>query len=102
MHKDAISVTLGRDNLLWLRARARAAGGVSVSRLLDDLVTEARAGKSRVTSPRTVAGTIDLTGFDPDEADRDLRALFEASHTAAGSVHEPPARYRPKRGSRRG
>ena len=102
MQKDAISVTLERDNLLWLRARALAVGGVSVSRLLDDLVTEARAGKSRVAAPRTVAGTIDLTGFDPDEADRDLRALFEASHTATGSVHESPAPYRPKRGSRRG
>ena len=102
MRKDAISVTLQRDNLLWLRARALAAGGVSVSRFLDDLVTEARAGRSRLASPRTVAGTIDLSGFDPDEADRDLRASFEASHEAAGAVHERPARYAPTRGSRRG
>jgi len=102
MRKDAISVTLERDNLLWLRARARAAGGVSVSRLLDELVSEARAGRSRVRNPRTVVGTIDLSAFEPDEAERDLRALFEHSGAAAGSVHERRRPYRAARGTRRG
>ena len=42
MSKHAISVTLHRDNLTWLKARAGAIGARSVSDLLDQLVSELR------------------------------------------------------------
>ena len=42
MPKKAVSVTLGTDNLLWLKGRAGAAGARSMSELLDRLITEAR------------------------------------------------------------
>ena len=101
MSREAISVTLDRDNLLWLRARARAAGGTSVSQLLDGLVTDARAGGRSLTPPRSVVGTVTLRDFDPDAADRDLRDLFAASAEGAGVVHERKSRYgRRRRGPR--
>jgi len=99
MPKEAISVTLDRDNLLWLKARARGAGNASVSQLLDGLVTDARAGGRSLTPPRSVVGTLTLEDFDPDAADRDLRNLFAASAKGAGAVHE---RSRPHGRERRG
>jgi len=95
-------VTLDRDNLVWLKARARAAGGVSVSQLLDRLVTDARAGKRALVPPRSVVGTVILRDFDPDAADRDLRALFAASAQGAGSVHERGGPYGKKARTPRG
>ena len=60
MAKQAISVTLEADNLTWLKGRAGAAGLRSVSELLDQLVTAARAS-GRVGPSRSVVGTIDWT-----------------------------------------
>ena len=64
MAKQAISVTLEADNLTWLKGRAGAAGLRSVSELLDQLVTAARAS-GRVGPSRSVVGTIDLDASDP-------------------------------------
>jgi hypothetical protein len=80
MAKQAISVTLETDNLTWLKGRAGAAGLRSVSELLDQLVTAARA-TGRVGPSRSVVGTIDLDASDPwlEKADEAVRAMFDAS-----------------------
>ena len=80
MAKQAISVTLEADNLTWLKGRAGAAGLRSVSELLDQLVTAARAS-GRVGPSRSVVGTIDLDASDPwlEGADEAVRTMFETS-----------------------
>jgi hypothetical protein len=76
--KKAISVTLHRDNVTWLKGRADAAGCKSVSELLDRLVTAARAG-GHVAPPRSVVGTIEIDSSDPslEHADAEVRRMFE-------------------------
>ena len=65
--RKAISVTLRADNLLWLRGQAARTAKGSVSELLDDIVSEARAaGRASDASITSVAGTIDLADDDPD------------------------------------
>lgn len=80
MYKQAISVTLHRDNVTWLKGRADAAGCKSVSDLLDRLVTAARTG-GQVARSQSVIGTIEIDPSDPslEGADRALRDLFESS-----------------------
>ena len=80
MAKQAISVTLEADNLTWLKGRAGAAGLRSVSELLDQLVTAARAS-GRVGPSRSVGGTIDLDASDPwlEGADEAVRTMFDTS-----------------------
>jgi hypothetical protein len=105
MSKQAISVTLGTENLTWLRGRTGAAGIRSVSELLDRLVTEARQG-GRVGPARSVVGTIDVDGSDPllDHADTAVGALFETSLGRPLLVRERRAGYvtrpRPKKKAR--
>jgi hypothetical protein len=79
MRKQAISVTLGADNLTWLRGRARAAT-CSVSETLDRLVESTRKGGA-IGDVRSVAGTISIAPSDPDlrSADRLVRAIFTKS-----------------------
>lgn len=80
MPKQAISLTLDIDNLTWLKGRVGAAGARSVSELLDQLVSEARA--SGTTGPsRSVVGTVDIDPSDPnlERADETVRAMYEAS-----------------------
>ena len=105
MNKRAISVTLDADNLVWLKARAGAAGLRSVSELIDHLVTEARkAGTSGAV--RSVVGTIDIDASDPslDQADRAVRAMFDASLRRPMVVREvsPPYGAAPARKNPRG
>jgi len=79
MAKTAVSVTLETGNLTWLKARAGAAGLRSVSELLDQIVTDARAsGRGPV---RSVVGTIDVDASDPGlrGADKAIRGLVDAS-----------------------
>jgi hypothetical protein len=80
MAKQAISVTLEADNLTWLKGRAGATGLRSVSELLDQLVTAARAS-GRVGPSRSVVGTIDLDASDPwlEKADEAVRTMFDTS-----------------------
>ena len=95
MAKHAISITLGADNLTWLKGRAGATGVRSVSGLLDQLVTAARA--SGAAGPaRSVVGTIDVDASDPflEGADEAVRALFEASLGRPLMVKEAPPEYR--------
>ena len=105
MPKQAISVTLDADNLTWLKGRAGAAGLRSVSELLDQLVTAARAS-GRVGPPRSVVGTIDIDANDPllEGADEAVRGLYEASLRRPLMVKEPSAESRvaSRRKARRG
>src|SRR5438552_2620901 len=99
MSKQAISVTLEADNVLWLKGRARAAGARSVSELLDQIVTKAR-GAGAGGPPRSVVGTIDIDPTDPDlrKADAAVRALFAAS---VNRPFYPTAKSAARRTSRR-
>ena len=80
MPKQAISVTLDADNLVWLKGRAGAAGLRSVSELLDQLIAAARESGHAGPS-RSVVGTIDIDPADPmlEGADDVVRGLFETS-----------------------
>jgi hypothetical protein len=80
MGKQAISITLDSDNLMWLKGRAGAAGIRSVSELLDQIVSAARAS-GRIGPSRSVVGTIDLDASDPglEGADAAVRGMFDAS-----------------------
>jgi hypothetical protein len=82
MTKQAVSVTLHPDNLLWLRGQAKAQGRRSVSETLDRLLSEARTG-SRLQggSIRSVVGTIRIASSDPglSGADAAIRALFSSA-----------------------
>jgi hypothetical protein len=94
MRKQAISVTLGADNLTWLKGRAGAAGLRSVSELLDQLVTAARES-GRIGPSRSVVGTIDIDANDPllEGADDAVRGIYEASLRRPLMVKEPKVEY---------
>jgi hypothetical protein len=79
MQKRAVSVTLDRDNLAWLQARARVATW-SVSKTLDRLIEEARKS-GRGDAARSVVGTVALAPEDPGllTADDAVRAVFARS-----------------------
>ena len=107
MPKTAISVTLERDNLLWLRARAAAAKRRSVSDALDQIVTETRlAGRLSDEGGRSVVGTIDIDDRDPrlSGADDSVRGLFDESlrRPWLGRDAPPRARRRGRKGPPRG
>jgi hypothetical protein len=101
MGKEAISVTLEAQNLLWLRGQVRASGRRSVSDAIDRLVTEARTG-GRIESGtiRSVVGTVRLPANDPDltRASHVVRRLFPASSERpkpggrSGPITKPGAR----------
>lgn len=92
-NKRPISVTLEKDNLVWLRGRA-GASGESVSQVLDEIVTAARV-EGRSGPSRSVAGTIDIDSSDPllEGADAIVRSTFETSLVRPLIVAEPRASY---------
>jgi hypothetical protein len=82
MSKQAVSVTLAAENLLWLRGQARASGARSMSAVLDSLVSAARTGgKVHEFTIRSVVGTVRIAEADPDlvRADAAVRALFRGA-----------------------
>jgi len=84
--RKAISVTLGADNLLWLRGQAGVTARGSVSDVLDRIVSRARSdGAGEPDAVRSVVGTIDLPDDDPDleAANLYVRSVF------ADSVRRP-------------
>ena len=101
MAKQAISVTLGADNVTWLKGRAAAGGLRGVSELLDQLVTQARAS-GPVGTVRSVFGTLDIDSTDPllERADEAVRSLFEISLNRPFLVKERGAKYGRARASR--
>jgi len=99
MRKQAISVTLETDNLVWLRGQARAADR-SVSETLDRLVAAARGDRAS-GGTRSVVGTVTIAPQDPDlaAADAATRSLFGAS--LARDAAAPARRASPPRTRRR-
>jgi hypothetical protein len=103
MSKKAVSLTLDEDNLLWLRGRGYGRGNLSAA--VDELITEARAGRlGEALTVRTVVGSIDLPADDPllERADATMRDLFAASLSRPIQVREARSSDRPvrPRGSR--
>lgn len=91
MAKRAVSVTLESENLLWLRAQARATKRGSLSATLDALIGEIRAtGRVADDSIRSVVGTVDIAESDPwlEGADADLRSLVDRSLSRPYAVKE--------------
>lgn len=101
--RKAVSITLGADNLLWLRAQAAATPSGTVSGVLDRLVSEARlGGRAAPEAIRSVVGTIDLPEDDPEleGADAYIRSVFAASARKPILVRKRPQRKtrKPRRG----
>ena len=97
--KRGISITLHRDNLVWLKGQAAARTGGNVSEVVNTLIREARsAGRTDPAAIRSVAGTIDLPDDEAlAEAGAYVRSLFDRSVSRPMLVRETP----PKK-SRRG
>ena len=95
MPKQPLSVTLERDNLLWLRGRVAAGKQKSLSEALDDILTAARLG-GHADDVRSVVGTVDIANDDPglERADEHVRAQFSASLARPALVRKkrPPFR----------
>jgi hypothetical protein len=102
MPKRGISVTLADTNLLWLKSRTLSMKGRSLSETLDDLVTAARTGGSTPDATRSVVGTVDIAGDDPelDQADAYVRGLVESSLGRPVVAREKAPPYRTGRSSR--
>ena len=64
MNKQALSVTLAADNLLWLQGQARLRRARSLSAALDQILSEARATPRHEI--RSVVGTVRIDRSDPD------------------------------------
>lgn len=98
--KHPISITLGRDNLVWLKGQAALRTGGNVSELVDTLIRDARtAGRADPGTIRSVANTIDLPDEEAlAEADGYVKGLFDRSIARPILVREAPS----KRPSRRG
>ena len=98
MSKKAVSLTLDEENLLWLRGRGYGRGNLSAA--VDELITEARAGRlGEAMKVRTVVGSIDLPADDPllERADATMRDLFAASLSRPIQVREAGSTYPPSR-----
>jgi len=107
MSKQAVSVTLGAENVLWLRAQARGSGRRSLSAVLDQLVSTARSGGAiHDAAIRSVVGTIRIDKSDPDllRADAVVRALFPAAREGAANYQRSrkPRKTAPRPRKRRG
>ena len=98
--KNAISVTLQRDNLVWLKAQAAARTNGNVSEMLDRLLSDARSDSGMTAAGiRSVVGTIDLPDDESlAEADGYVRAMFERSLARPMLVRERPAKRPARRG----
>ena len=96
-------MTLGRENLLWLRGRAARGKRRSLSDTLDEIVTAARLGGQVSGSIRSVVGTVDIPADDAwvEGADEYLRGEVSKSLSRPLVVHESTTRYGKKK-SRRG
>lgn len=97
-------MTLGRDNLVWLRGRAARMKRRSLSDTLDEIVTAARLGGNASGPIRSVVGTVDIAADDPalDRADQYIREQFDTSLLRPLTVHEERAPYGTRKKPRRG
>ena len=96
--RKPISITIRDENLLWLKGHAAATTEGNVSKVIDRLVDQARAGGVEVAS-RSVVGTIDLPPDDTlDQAGSYVRAMFERSLRRPLVVKERAPRGHSRRG----
>jgi Arc/MetJ-type ribon-helix-helix transcriptional regulator len=98
--KRPVSITIGEDNLIWLKAQAAAGARGSVSEVVDRLVQEARtSGRTDAAAIRSVVGSIDLPEDDEDlsGADAYVRGLFDRSLSRPMMVRERPAKRKAKK-----
>ncbi len=65
MSKQAISVTLSPDNLVWLKGRARAEGVGSLSEYLDRLLTRTRFGANTPRPAKSMRGALTAMTDEP-------------------------------------
>ena len=99
MPKKPVSLTLDEAKLLWLRGRGYGRGNLSA--VVDDLISEARAGRLGSVAPaRSVVGTIDLAADDLrlEKADEVIRGLFAASLARPLRAREYPRRITVRNG----
>ena len=98
--RKPISITIDVENLLWLKGQALASVRGTVSGVIDQMITEARHGRARPGTIRSVKGSVRIPGDDPElkHARDDMRALFEASLSRSLTG---PAASRAARGRRR-
>jgi hypothetical protein len=85
MNKQALSVTLSPDNLLWLQGQARLRGARSLSAALDQVLSEARATPRHEI--RSVVGSVSIDPSDPElrGANAAVRDLFSSSLARTGA-----------------
>jgi hypothetical protein len=104
MSKEPVSVTLDRDNLVWLRGRAARTKRRSLSDTLDEIVTAARLGGSASGVIRSVVGTVDIAADDPalERADQYIREQVEASLSRPLTGHEERPSYGKRKKPQRG
>ena len=103
MPKQPLSVTVDRDNLVWLRGVAARGKRKSLSDALDDILTRARLGGAVPGESRSVTGTLDIASGDPDlsNADEYIATVFAASLAKPLVVREPSPKYGASRRTRR-
>lgn len=103
MNKQPISVTLRRENLLWLRGRVRATGQRSVSEALDRLIEEVRQLRSG-SDARSIEGTARLLASDDqlDNAREEDRLLYAEAVERSARALEPGRETRSGRAVLRG
>jgi hypothetical protein len=98
MNKQAVSVTLASENLLWLQAQAKLRRARSLSATLDQILDEARTSARQEI--RSVVGTVRIDPADPElhAADEAIRSLFAASLARPGTRQRPVGRASRRRG----
>ena len=98
MNKQAVSVTLAADNLLWLQAQTLTRGSRSLSATLDEILSQAR-GSSPKRPLRSVVGTVGIDESDPEllGADEAVRGLFRSSLGRPRNESRGPAGRRTSR-----
>lgn len=104
MSKQAVSVTLAAENILWLRGQTHAAGIRSLSAVLDRLVSAARTGgQVHESAIRSVVGTVRISDFDPEllGADAAIRALFPTPRVADDAARYSRSKKLPRARARR-
>jgi len=104
MSKQAISVTLSPDNLVWLRGRALADGRVSLSEFLDRLVTRARTGGAPARPARSMNGALAVNADEDVVAtpsvEPDVWAAWEAKWEGLLEGLDPSSPKPERRGER--
>jgi hypothetical protein len=100
MSKQAVSVTLRPDNLLWLKTHVKATGGRSLSAALDEIIMEARAGiGGSAAVARSVVGNARIPRSEEalSRAGAQVAALFRRSVDRSEVPIPRPRRTKPTR-----